>query len=91
MPTTGEFLLLDAFHPAQHGGSGQPVDWDLAAEIVLSSPIPVILAGGLTPENVTEAIRRVQPAGVDVSSGIEKAPGIKDSERLRSFIENAKA
>ncbi len=91
VPTNGEFLLLDAFHPTQHGGSGQQVDWDQAAEIVTASPIPVILAGGLTPDNVAEAIRRVRPAGVDVSSGTEKAPGIKDPERLRAFIENAKA
>lgn len=91
VPAAGEFLVLDAFHPKHHGGSGLQVDWDLAAELVQASPIPVILAGGLTPENVAEAIRRVRPAGVDVSSGTEKAPGIKDSERLRAFIENAKS
>lgn len=90
-PTEGVYRLLDAYHPQQHGGSGEKVDWDEAARIVASSAIPVILAGGLTPDNVAKAIRRVRPAGVDVSSGIEKAPGIKDPERLRAFIENAKS
>lgn len=87
----GIYRLLDAYHPQQHGGSGEKIDWEEAARIVASSTSPVILAGGLTPENVAEAIRRVRPAGVDVSSGIEKAPGVKDPERLKAFIENAKS
>lgn len=86
----GEILLLDAFDPHHHGGAGRQVDWDRAAEIVAASSVPVILAGGLTPENVAEAIKRVRPVGVDVSSGIEKAPGIKDPERLKRFIAEAK-
>lgn len=80
-------LLLDAYHPRSYGGSGLRVDWELAADIVTVSPIPVILAGGLTPDNVVEAIHRVGPSAVDVSSGIEERPGIKDHGRLRAFLE----
>lgn len=87
----GAYLVLDAYHTGQHGGLGKTIDWDVAAEIVERSPVPVLLAGGLTPENVGEAIRRVRPVGVDVSSGIEKAPGVKDPERLRAFIESARS
>jgi len=89
--TGAAYVLLDAFDPNQHGGSGKVIDWGLAADLVDQLPIPVILAGGLNPDNVADGIRRVRPAGVDVSSGIEKAPGIKDSERLRAFIENARS
>lgn len=85
------YVLLDAFDPHHHGGSGKVIDWDVASEIVASLSVPVLLAGGLTPDNVAAAIRKVRPAGVDVSSGIEKAPGVKDPERLRAFIENAKS
>ena len=83
-------LVLDAYDSKDFGGTGKKVDWDLAAEIAERSPVPVVLAGGLTPENVAEAIQRVKPFGVDVSSGIEKEPGVKDPERLRAFIEAAK-
>ena len=83
-------LVLDAFDSKDFGGTGKRVDWDLAAEIAERSPVPVVLAGGLTHENVAEAIQRVKPFGVDVSSGIEKEPGVKDPEKLRAFIEAAK-
>lgn len=89
--SNADYVLLDAFDAYQHGGSGKVIEWDLAAELVAHLDVPVLLAGGLNPDNVAEAIRRVRPAGVDVSSGIEKAPGIKDSERLRAFIENARS
>ncbi len=81
-------LLIDAYHPSEYGGSGQTGDWNLACE--LASRIPVLLAGGLTPENVRVAIEQVQPWGVDVASGIESSPGIKDHARVRQFIEAAR-
>lgn len=83
-------LLLDAHKPGQWGGTGQTMDWGLAREIVSASPIPVVLAGGLRPENVAEAIERVGPYAVDVSSGVEVGPGVKDRARIRAFIRAAK-
>lgn len=88
---TDSALLVDAFHPEALGGTGTRVDWNLAAEIVAACPKPVILAGGLTPENVSECIRIVRPYGVDVSSGVEISPGIKDPLKIRDFIQAAKA
>lgn len=81
-------FLLDAHADAAYGGTGQKFDWDLARWV---EDIPVILAGGLTPENVAEAVRTVRPFGVDVSSGVEAEPGLKDPARLKAFIANAKA
>lgn len=83
-------ILLDAYREEAYGGTGHPVDWDLAAEIVQRAERPVILAGGLTPDNVAEAVRRVRPYAVDVSSGVETKPGLKDIAKLRDFIEAAK-
>jgi phosphoribosylanthranilate isomerase len=83
-------LVLDAHKDGQYGGTGHVVDWDLAAEIVQRAASPVILAGGLTPDNVAKAIARVRPYAVDVSSGIESAPGVKDFAKLRDFIQAAK-
>jgi phosphoribosylanthranilate isomerase len=77
--------LLDAFSPDAHGGSGAQFNWDLALEATQFGR-PIFLAGGLTPENVGEAVRRVQPFGVDVSSGVESAPGKKDHAKVREFI-----
>jgi len=79
-------FLLDA-PGAGFGGSGATFDWSLAAEAARRAP--VILAGGLTPDNVAGAIRAVRPYAVDVASGVEHAPGVKDPDRLRRFIENA--
>jgi phosphoribosylanthranilate isomerase len=81
-------FLLDAHSDAAYGGTGLQFDWDLAQWV---EDIPVILAGGLTPGNVAEAVRRVHPFGVDVSSGVEAEPGIKDPQKLKAFISNAKA
>lgn len=80
-------LLLDAYDPGGYGGMGRLVDWTLAAEVVRASPVPVTLAGGLTPENVAEAAAAVRPAMVDVSSGVEAAPGVKDEARLKAFFD----
>ncbi|MFZ4508727.1 MAG: phosphoribosylanthranilate isomerase [Fimbriimonas sp.] len=84
-------LVLDAYKEGAYGGSGIKVDWDVAAEIVQRAEMRVILAGGLTPENVVEAIRRVRPYAVDVSSGVESENGVKDPHKLRAFIEAAKS
>lgn len=81
-------ILVDAFSDAAYGGTGHRVDWSLAAEA--SRLGRVILAGGLTPENVGEAIKTVRPYGVDVSSGVEANPGRKDHGKVRAFIQAAK-
>jgi phosphoribosylanthranilate isomerase len=83
-------VVLDAFSDAGWGGTGKKVDWDLAAEVVKLSRTPIMLAGGLTPENVAEAVARVKPFGVDVSSGVEERPGVKDVGKVRAFIQAAK-
>ena len=82
--------LLDAFTPGQLGGTGERFNWDLAVEATKLGR-PIFLAGGLTPENVAEAVHRVRPFGVDVSSGVESAPGKKDIAKVRAFVGAAKA
>lgn len=89
-PADGPGLLVDAYHPAAYGGAGQPGDWALAAALARRSP-RLLLAGGLTPQNVAAAIAAVQPWGVDVSSGVESAPGKKDHVKLREFVRAALA
>lgn len=84
----GEHLLLDAGVPGQLGGTGEVLDWDLAAEIAKTRRLT--LAGGLRPDNVAEAVTRVKPYRVDVASGVESAPGIKDPAKVRSFVQAAK-
>jgi phosphoribosylanthranilate isomerase len=81
-------LLLDAYVPEQFGGTGQRCDWQQAATVAAQHR--VILAGGLNPENVAEAVRQVRPYGVDVSSGVEKKPGKKDPDKVARFIRMAK-
>ena len=81
--------LLDAFSPDALGGTGEKFNWELALEAKKLGR-PIFLAGGLTPENVAEAVRRVQPFAVDVSSGVESAPGKKDPAKVRAFITAAK-
>jgi phosphoribosylanthranilate isomerase len=82
--------LLDAFAPGQLGGTGAKFNWDLAVEAVKLGR-PIFLAGGLTPENVGDAVRQVHPYAVDVSSGVESAPGRKDPAKIRAFLKAAKA
>lgn len=81
----GVVLLVDAFDPVRFGGTGKTVNWDSAREIAASRQ--TILAGGLNAANIKLAVRSVRPYGVDVSSGVESAPGVKDPNRLRSFFE----
>jgi phosphoribosylanthranilate isomerase len=80
-------FLLDAPSPG-YGGSGKTFDWSVAAEV--ARELPIVLAGGLRPENVAEAVRTVRPLAVDVASGVESAPGVKDLGRLEIFIRRAK-
>ncbi|MBA3727476.1 MAG: phosphoribosylanthranilate isomerase [Armatimonadetes bacterium] len=84
-------ILIDAFHSEQFGGTGERADWEAVAQIVRSASVPVILAGGLTPDNVAEAIRIVRPYAVDVSSGVEASPGVKDHAQIRDFIAAARS
>lgn len=78
-------ILLDAFDPATHGGTGRTIDWSIAA--AAAGRRPVILAGGLNAGNIGEAIRRVRPRAVDLSSGVESAPGVKDPAKLHTFFQ----
>ena len=80
-------LLLDAHVEGVAGGTGQAFDWKLIPEKL---PLPVVLSGGLHPDNVTEAIKRVQPAAVDVSSGVEAAKGIKDAAKIAAFMQGVR-
>ncbi len=80
-------LLLDAFVPGVPGGTGERFDWSL---IPAGLPLPVVLSGGLDPDNVAEAVRRVRPWAVDVSSGVEASKGIKDAHKVARFVANAK-
>jgi len=77
-------FLLDTYDKEMAGGTGRPFDWKLVAQV--KPPGPVLLAGGLTPENVGEAIQQVKPFAVDVNSGVEYQPGRKDSDKLKSFV-----
>src|SRR5208283_1301205 len=81
--------LLDAYSPEAVGGSGEKFNWDLAVEAQKFGK-PIFLAGGLTPENVAEAVRKVRPFGVDVSSGVEISRGKKNPAKVRAFINAAK-
>lgn len=83
-------LLVDAMTPGRYGGTGETVSWvGLADHRRWLGDTPLILAGGLTPDNVAEAIRIVRPAAVDVASGVESAPGKKDPAKVRDFVANA--
>lgn len=80
-------LLVDAYDPGRYGGTGQTFNWDwLPAE----RPSPLMLAGGLTPANVGDAIRQTRPWAVDVSGGVEAAKGIKDPDKIRQFVEGVR-
>jgi phosphoribosylanthranilate isomerase len=80
-------LLLDSHGPGEEGGTGRRFDWAQVPRLNR----PVILAGGLTPDNVREAVRQVRPWAVDVSSGVEDAPGVKNVQKMQLFIREAKS
>lgn len=79
-------ILLDAYHERQLGGAGVTFDWSLAVSVKRCTDLPIILAGGLNPENVGLAIAQVAPYAVDISSGVEATPGKKDPEKVRAFL-----
>ena len=85
----GPSLLVDAFSSAAYGGTGHLADWSLAAAMAQRIP-DMLLAGGLTPDNVTSALEAVRPWGVDVSSGVEASPGVKDHAAVAAFIANVR-
>jgi phosphoribosylanthranilate isomerase len=78
-------LLVDASVRGIYGGTGVTANWSAAAE--LAKHYPLLLAGGLTPDNVAEAVRKVKPWGVDIASGVESAPGVKDASRMKAFVQ----
>jgi phosphoribosylanthranilate isomerase len=82
-------IAVDAHAPGQYGGTGRPIPWELLA--AFQPGVPLILAGGLTPDNVAEAVRIVRPYAVDVASGVESSAGRKDADKMRRFIDNARA
>ncbi|MEO8092891.1 MAG: phosphoribosylanthranilate isomerase [bacterium] len=84
-----DFHLFDAHHPDARGGTGESFDWDLLRK--RSSAVPGILSGGLTPVNVAEAIAVADPAAVDVATGVESEPGVKDHQLMREFIHRVQA
>ncbi len=84
---TPSALLLDTYHKEQLGGSGQTFDWSVAREAKARFNLPIVLAGGLTPDNVYEAVLAIRPYAVDVASGVEREPGRKDYGKLRAFCE----
>ena len=81
-------FIVDAFDARRYGGTGVRADWQIAAHI--AREFPILLAGGLNADNVAEALRAVRPWGVDVSSSVERAPGLKDHTQVRQFIQAAK-
>jgi phosphoribosylanthranilate isomerase len=82
-------IMLDSGSPKERGGTGKAFDWQAAASLVtqIKAELPVIVAGGLNPANVVEAVRLFDPWGVDVVSGVEREPGKKDKNKLKTFAE----
>lgn len=85
-------LLIDAHRPGLYGGTGQVVDWRAVGQRPEAfAGLPIILAGGLNPDNVSQAIETAAPWGIDTASGVESSPGIKDPEKVRRFVAQARA
>jgi len=84
-------ILLDTYDTKVYGGTGKPFDWEIAVAVKERFPeLPLILSGGLNSENVSQAVKTVNPYAVDVCSGVEKEPGVKDFKKLKAFILSAK-
>ena len=83
-----DYYLLDTYSEDSHGGTGEAFDWNILEDFEFLKP--VILSGGITPDNVAKAIKKVAPYGVDVASGVEASPGVKDAELLKRFIHNVR-
>ena len=81
-----ELILLDSFDAKAPGGTGKTFDWEIASKAVAESGRKIVLAGGLNADNVGVALRQVKPYGVDVSSGVESQPGIKNADKLQEFV-----
>ncbi|MCC5899523.1 MAG: phosphoribosylanthranilate isomerase [Phormidium sp. BM_Day4_Bin.17] len=84
--TVVDSLLLDAYHPQQLGGTGKTLDWRALQSF--QPPIPWFLAGGLTPDNITEALTKLHPQGIDLSSGVERSPGDKDLDKVNALFQH---
>lgn len=84
-----EMLLLDAYHPQQAGGTGRTLNWSELAH--RSLPLPWLLAGGLNPDNVLQALSHLQPSGIDLSSGVERHPGDKDIDKVRHLLQQLRS
>ena len=87
--TQAAYYLLDTYREGIAGGTGETFDWDVAVK-AKSLGKPVFLSGGLSPENVSEAVRAVRPFAVDASSGLEVSPGAKDHQKIKEFIDNVR-
>lgn len=89
-----DFLLFDtvdmSVDPPRYGGTGKRYDWEIAAELLLQSPLPVFLAGGIRPENVKKAIEMTNPYGIDLCSGVEASKGVKDKQKLEELMQEVK-
>ena len=83
-------IVLDTLVSKKKGGTGQTCDWDTAERLVKDIDMPLFLAGGINPENVCAAVRKVRPYGIDLSSGVEKAPAQKDPQKIRALVNNIK-
>jgi len=83
-------LIVDSKTSSRPAGTGVTLDWDISARMVKEVALPMVLAGGLTVENVAGAVKKVKPYAVDVISGVEKEPGVKDGEKMRAFVAAAK-
>ena len=88
---TATYILLDSYNVKKMGGTGQKFDWSIGENVVQNLDQKVVVAGGLKPENIKDAVIKMDSFGVDVSSGVESSPGLKDAEKLRKFIEGARS
>ncbi len=88
---TATYILLDSYSVGKMGGTGQKFDWSVGENIIQNFEQKIVVAGGLKPENIRDAVIKMSPFGVDVSSGVESSPGLKDAEKLRKFIEGARS